>query len=243
LTSLISGEGDVNLKAYTEILTEEYNRFLGASPRVQVINTLMFSILTMLGATLLAFIAAYALNTISTTSRARITVRRLLIIFTLIPMASSNITFALGLLRTFGNTLMKADNVWMAIVLVHILVAFPFANRSISAILEAQNPEYRQIAATLGSSRLRTLVKVELPLILPGIIAAATFSFAISMGEFGATYFISSPKYSTISVGIYRFLDMRQMQSAAAMAVLLITVCTIAFLIIEKLGRVERILG
>ncbi len=243
LTSLVSKDGNISLQAYMDILIEEHNPFLGASPRLQILNTLTFSILTTIGATFLALVAAYALNSIGTANTFRITSRRLLIIFTLIPMASSNITFALGFLRTFGNTLMKADNIWISIVLAHILVAFPFANRSINASLEAQNPEYRQIAATLGASRFETLIKIELPLILPGIIAAATFSFAISMGEFGATYFISSPEYSTISVGIYRFLDMRQMQTSAAMAVLLIVVCVSAFLIVERLGRVERILG
>ncbi|MFX1514518.1 MAG: ABC transporter permease, partial [Promethearchaeota archaeon] len=241
--SLFTKDGNFSFQVYLDILSEKHNPFLRTSPRSQIINSLIFSILTMIGATLLGLIAAYALNSLTEYKSLRITIRRFLIIFVLIPMAASNITFALGLFRTFKDTIIWKENIWMIIVLAHILVAFPFANRSINASLESQNPEYRQIAATLGASRIRTLLKIELPLILPSIIAAATFSFAISMGEFGATYFLSSPEYSTISVGIYRFLDMRQMQSAASMAVLLIIVCTISFLIVEKLGRVERILG
>ncbi len=45
--------------------------------------------------------------------------------------------------------------------------------------------------------------------------------------------------FSTMTVGIYKFLDIRQLQNSAIMASILIVVCIIAFLIVQKTGNEE----
>jgi len=62
-------------------------------------------------------------------------------------------------------------------------------------------------AAVLGASPSQTFWHVELPLISRAIAVAAGFSFAISLGEFGATVFLARSTNPTVPVAIYRFLS------------------------------------
>ena len=55
----------------------------------------------------------------------------------------------------------------------------------------------------LGANPTRTFWKVTLPLITPGILAAALLSFALSIDDFIITYFVSGPSTTTFPVRIF----------------------------------------
>ena len=65
----------------------------------------------------------------------------------------------------------------------------------------------------------------------------AVFAFTISMGEFGATVFIARPQTPTLSVAIFRFVGQPGAMNygqALSMSCLLMAVCTVGFLAIER---------
>ena len=64
----------------------------------------------------------------------------------------------------------------------------------------------RQAAHSLGASPLRALVTIDLAVVWKPMLAAAGFAFAISLGEFGATSFLSRIDHPTLPVVIYRLL-------------------------------------
>ncbi len=66
---------------------------------------------------------------------------------------------------------------------------------------------------------------------------ATVFAFTVSMGEFGATALIARPNLPTIPVAIYRFLGQPgalNYGQALAMSTLLMLVCAVGFLGIER---------
>lgn len=68
-------------------------------------------------------------------------------------------------------------------------------------------------------------------------MVAALFAFTISLGEFGATVFLARPETPTMPVAIYRFLGQPgalNYGQAMAMSVLLMLVCAIAFIAIDR---------
>jgi len=65
------------------------------------------------------------------------------------------------------------------------------------------------------------------------------FSFAISLGEFGATNFLVRGAYGTLSVGISKLISSQTLQLPASMASILIIITIVCFLIIQKIGDVE----
>ena len=79
--------------------------------------------------------------------------------------------------------------------------------------------------------------EVDLPIIAPALLVGATFAFAISMGEFGASLLLVRPEFTTMPVAIFRFLGLpgaANLGKALAMSSLLMVVVALGFLAIER---------
>jgi thiamine transport system permease protein len=77
-------------------------------------------------------------------------------------------------------------------------------------------------------------------LISRALLVGALFSFTISLGEFGATTFISRPENPTMPVAIFRYLSQPGAMNygqAMAMATILIIVCAVAISLLERLSQ------
>ena len=82
-----------------------------------------------------------------------------------------------------------------------LVIAFTFGN--VSAGLARLPPEYEQVAESLGARPFYRLTRVTLPSSSPYLIAAFSLSFALSMGELGATVMVYPPGWVTLPVGIF----------------------------------------
>ena len=93
------------------------------------------------------------------------------------------------------------------------------------------------MAASLGARPLYQLRHVTLPLIAPYVLAAFGLSFALSMGELGATAMVYPPGWVTLPVTIFSLTDRGDIFSGAALAIVL-AVSTLALLLgLEKLSK------
>jgi len=158
-------------------------------------------------------------------------------IFTLLPLGISSITMAYGLMLVVAVPLGLTTNPWPLIIIAQTIIGVPFSARSIQIAWEKVNQEVLDQADILGASRLEKLFFVELPLLAPGILVAAVFSFAMAIGEMSATLFLAQPENYTLSVTIYRNLAVRNFVQAGASALILVIICLAAFLAIEYLSE------
>jgi thiamine transport system permease protein len=117
----------------------------------------------------------------------------------LLPLATSAVTLGLGYLLAFP---LLRTSPW-GLTLAHTLIAFPFVTRSLLPALRSLPKNLVGAATTLGASPLKVLYNIELPLLFPSLITAASFAFAISLGEFGATLVIQSERFATLPVAIF----------------------------------------
>jgi thiamine transport system permease protein len=151
----------------------------------------------------------------------------------MIPIGTSAVTLGLGYLLYFGRDIQKA---WL-IPFAHSLIALPFVIRSIKpAIFNIPN-SLRQSAAILGASPIQVFLKIDFPIIFRGLINGFIFAFTISLGEFGATSFITRPDRPTIPIAIYRFLGQPGLMNygqAMAMASILMTFCLIMIAVVDQ---------
>jgi len=69
------------------------------------------------------------------------------------------------------------------------------------------------------------------------VLVGAVFAFTVSLGEFGATSLIARPERPTMPIAIYRFLS--RPGAANYGQALLMLVCTVGFLAIERLRMGE----
>jgi spermidine/putrescine transport system permease protein len=90
-----------------------------------------------------------------------------------------------------------------AILLGHVALSLPYVIVVVGAQLKNYGPQLEEAAATLGASPVEAFWRVSLPLIAPGIAAAAAFAFAVSFDQFVISYFLAPPGISTLPVEIY----------------------------------------
>src|SRR5690606_5350937 len=153
-------------------------------------------------------------------------------------LATSAVTLGFGFIIALDEPPLNLRTSPALIPIAHTLVALPFVVRSISPALNAIGANLRDSARVLGATPLQVWRWIELPLISRAIIVGATFAFTISIGEFGASVFVARPDTPTMPVVIFRLLvqpgALNQGQ-ATAMSVILMTVCTVSFVVIERL--------
>jgi thiamine transport system permease protein len=148
----------------------------------------------------------------------------------------------LGYIITFGSLPNVRDLYPVLIPIAHSLVALPFVVRTLQPALASIPDTLRQAASVLGASPRKVWIKVELPLISRTVAVAALFSFAISLGEFGATAFLSRPDLPTLPVAIFRFLSQPgslNYGQALAMAAILMLVCAVVMVLVDKLSTIR----
>jgi spermidine/putrescine transport system permease protein len=90
-----------------------------------------------------------------------------------------------------------------SVVLVITTMFIPFMVMSIYPSLAAIPPSLREAAKDLHAGRFRTLLKVTLPLSLPGVIVGCTYSLAISFGDFIAPTLVGGPRSTMMTQLIF----------------------------------------
>lgn len=88
------------------------------------------------------------------------------------------------------------------IPVVHAVIALPLAVRIIGPALRGLDEEMLIVAADLGAGPVRRWWSITLPLLAPALARAAGTGAAVSVGEFGATSFLSRGGTETVSIAI-----------------------------------------
>ena len=234
LTSVTDG-GGLTLDHYRFLLERQRT---GASYQVRPLPAVWNSLLFGAGTLLVAVPMGVVLAVLTTRSfRGRAAIDAL----TMAPLAVSGIVVGLGLLRglVFGvevlGTRLQVTGA-IAIVAAHAVGAYPFVTRSVAPLLGNLDPRLVESARSLGATRVRALVDVELPLVAAGVVAGAAFAFAISIGEFDSTVVLAEGSASyTMPVAVERYLG-RRLGPATAMGCLLLAVTSLSFVVIDRFG-------
>jgi hypothetical protein len=140
---------------------------------------------------------------------------------------------------------MLVENLALLIPIAHALLALPFVVRAVAPVMRSIDNRLREAAMVLGASPGRAWREVDLPIVGRAFLVAAGFSFAIAVGEFGATVFVARAQFPTMPVAIFRMLGRpgaANLGQAMAMSTILMVVTTTALLLIDRLrvGQVGR---
>lgn len=126
---------------------------------------------------------------------------------TMLPLGTSAVTVGLGMLITFDVAPFDWRAEWWLVPVGHALVALPFAVRLMVPVLRAVPADRRAAAATLGASPLRTWWHIDARAAVRPAITAAGFAAAVSLGEFGATTFLTRAGRETLPIAISSLLS------------------------------------
>ena len=122
----------------------------------------------------------------------------------------------------------------------HGLIALPWTVRLVTASLVGMSPSYEEAAQSLGAGRLTTFFRVTLPIIKPGIVAAALFSFVISFIDLEKSIFLVGPGRSTLQIALVSYLEWNLDSTVAAVATVQILIIGVLLLVSDRYARLSR---
>jgi iron(III) transport system permease protein len=117
--------------------------------------------------------------------------------------ALPGVIVALGIIFLFNNYIPWLYNTFIVITVAYFVRFLPQAMQSGQASLSLISPRIDEAARSLGYSGWKVMVKIILPLILPGVLAGGALVFVSSIKELPATLLLRPPGFDTLSVRIW----------------------------------------
>ncbi len=133
---------------------------------------------------------------------------------------------------------------WFGVVLAHAALGTPFVIITVTATLVGFDRSLTRAAANMGAGPVRTFFKVQMPLILPGVISGGLFAFITSFDEVVVILFLGSAGEQTLPWRMFTGLREQISPTILAVATLLVSVSVILLVTLEILRRrSERLRG
>jgi putative spermidine/putrescine transport system permease protein len=151
-------------------------------------------------------------------------------ILMLVPLVLPGMVVALFLSRVF--IFMGLAHTFLGLVIGHALLGLPFMARLLSTSFEGIPRDISDAASNLGAAELVKFRAIYIPMIVPGVLAGAIFTFITSLEEFSLTYVIGTPEFQTIPTILYSFLGYSFVRTEAAVASIVLLVPNLVLLVI-----------
>ncbi len=159
-----------------------------------VVNSLGVGLIVTIVSTILGTLIAFSL--VRYRFRGRATTN--LLIF--LPMATPEVVLGSSLLALFLNLFVPLGAT--TVILAHIMFCISFVVVTVKARLASLDPRLEQAAMDLYASEREAFRRITLPLVAPGIAAAALLAFSLSFDDFIITNF-NSGQFTTFPKFVY----------------------------------------
>jgi len=164
--------------------------------------------------------------------RRRVAWRRAIEALLALPWALPGTVFAIALAITFSVRAplqLRFVLVGTAVILplAYLVRALPLTGRGVLAAYRQLDPSLEEAAASLGAGRWRTLMRVTLPQLRPGLAAGASLAFVAALGDIVASIVLYTYETRPVSIEILSSLRLSETGVAAAFGVVLMLVSAI----------------
>ncbi len=127
------------------------------------------------------------------------------------------------------------------LIAAHVLIVIPWTVRLVLASLEGFDQSTREAALNLGATPWIAFRRVTLPMIRPGIVAAALFGFVMSFGNLEMSLFLVGPGRTTLPIAILQYLEWKLDPTIAAVSVYQMLLIGSALLLTNHFVKLSRV--
>ena len=199
-------------------------------------NSFYIGIFATLVATVLGTIAAIGL------SSSNMPWRRPIMALLISPMIVPLVITASGLTYFFSD--IKLVKTYWGLILAHAVLGTPFVIITVTATLSGFDKSLTRASANMGAGPVRTFFKVQMPLILPGVISGALFAFITSFDEVVAVLQLADVRQRTIPRQMFSGIREQISPTILAVATILVIISIALLTVVELLRRrSERLRG
>ncbi len=144
--------------------------------------------------------------------------------------------------NTFGMS--KSLSGYIKVILAHAALGIPFVIITVTATLVGFDNSLTRAAANMGATPTTTFFRVQMPLILPGVISGALFAFITSFDEVVVVLFVGAAAQKTLPWQMFTGLREQISPTILAVATILVVLSIMLLTTVELLRRrSERLRG
>ena len=175
-------------------------------------------------------------------SQRHVPFRRAIMAILISPMIVPLIISAAGMYFFYSRVGLQGE--YIGVVLAHAALGIPFVIITVTATLVGFDDSLTRASAMMGAGPVRTFFKVQMPLILPGVISGALFAFITSFDEVVVVLFVGSAAQKTLPWQMFTGLREQISPTILAVATILVTLSILLLTTVELLRRrSERLRG
>ena len=220
--------GDCSDPGITTVCTDRWVR--GAQ------NSLFIGIIATFLATTLGIMASLGL------SRSHMPFRKAIMAIMISPLVVPLIITASGLFFFFAKFNLVAT--YTGLIFAHTVLGLPFVVITVTATLVGFDQNLIRAAASLGGSPFLNFFKIQMPLILPGVISGGLFAFITSFDEVVIVLFVRGPEQVTLPRQMWSGIRQEISPTILSAATILVIISILLLTTVELLRRrTERLRG
>ena len=126
---------------------------------------------------------------------------------------------------------------YVKVILAHSVLGIPFVIITVTATLVGFDSSLTRAAASMGANPVKTFFKIQMPLILPGVISGGLFAFITSFDEVVVVMFVGSTNQKTLPWQMFTGLREQISPAILAVATILVAISIALLITIEMLRR------
>jgi putative spermidine/putrescine transport system permease protein len=127
------------------------------------------------------------------------------------------------------------------LVAAHVMLTIPWTVRLVVASLQGLDRAAEEAAANLGANPLTVFRRITLPMMRPGIVAAAMFSFIQSFENLDLSLLLVGPGRITLPVAMLNYLEFRIDPTLAAVATVQIVIIGVLMVVTDRFVKLSRV--
>jgi putative spermidine/putrescine transport system permease protein len=175
-------------------------------------------------------------------SQPHVPFRRAIMAILISPMIVPLIISAAGMYFFYSR--IGLQGTYLGVVLAHAALGIPFVIITVTATLVGFDNSLTRAAANMGAGPVRTFFRIQMPLILPGVISGGLFAFITSFDEVVVVLFVGSAGQKTLPWQMFTGLREQISPTILAVATILVVISIALLTVVELLRRrSERLRG
>ena len=193
------------------------------------VNSIIVAVCSTLLATFLGTLAALGL------SQSHMPYKSAVMGVLISPMIVPLIISAAGMFFFYSN--IGLAQTLPGLILAHAVLGTPFVVITVTATLTGFDNSLTRASQSLGADSRKTFFKVQMPLILPGVISGALFAFITSFDEVVIVFFLAGFEQRTIPRQMWAGIREQISPTILAVATILVLVSILLLTTVELLRR------
>ena len=160
-----------------------------------------------------------------------------------VPAIALGAALYMAFVETEVQTGLELTGAVLGLGAAHTLLTIPWCLRLLVANLQGLDRAVEEAAWSLGAPPSATTWLVTLPLIRPGLVAAALFSFVVSFGNLEVSLFLVAPGQTTLPIAVLQYLQWKVDPVIAAVSTVQIAIVAAGLLLTSRFVPLAKVVG